>query len=151
MLFGWLIPNTVATSNNTESLSSIDKHYLLDQKFKSSRSNLTKLYSRLIDKSSGKNMVKIKSLLDEFQRETLERRHCRLEMIDSDINTTLCAQIDCLESEILEFAHKWISVPKRDFEFMNFLVDLERIGDSLRLLFKSEDTEISHFQLAAAS
>jgi len=149
MLFGWLVPNSTIESSK-ENVTVIDQHYSLDRKMKNSKSNIFKLYSHLINKSSGKNIVKIKSLLNEFQQALEERRLYRQSFIDDGLDMETCEQIACLEHELADFCHKWIHVSKQSFEFMNFLVDLERIGDTIRLLIRSEEVGLQHYQLPQA-
>jgi len=151
MLFGWLVPTTVVDSHSTKKLSAIDTRYVLDQRFKRSSSNILKLYSQLINKcSSGKNIAKLKSLLGELQQQLIEHRQCRLGLMDDEIGSDICEQIECLEMELLGFTKQWIVVSKSNFEFMRFLVGLERIGDNIRLLFKAEDELLQEYPLAKA-
>jgi len=155
MLFGWFVPNaTMSTKDSSdiiaETLNVFDAGFIWDEKLKRSRSKVLASYSRLIDKSSGKNIVKIKSLLGDFQQELILRRNFRLDMPEAVIATLSWEQIECLESELLQFTRKWIEISKQQFEFMNFLVDLERIGDSIRYLFDCEDQQLQMMQLPQA-
>jgi len=154
MLFGWLVPNTLMSSKTSTDKADlrnvINAGLLLDQKIKRSRSKVLNIYSRLIHRSSGKNILKIKSLLGEFQQEMMTRREYRLDLPEAFLAETSCEQIECLELELLDFTRKWMSMSKQNFEFMNFLVDLERIGDSIRLMFDCEDEQLQLVQLAEA-
>lgn len=154
MLFGWLVPNTLMnskTSNgNAEKTSVIDAGYIFDQKIKRSRSKVLNLYSRLIHRSSSKNILKIKTLLGELQHELITRREYRLDLPEMFLDQDSIEQIECVEAELLAFTRKWMSISKQHFEFMNFLVDLERIGDSIRFLFDCEDEQLQLLQLAEA-
>lgn len=144
MLFGWLLPNTIIEETPREVISAQENWQLLEHKLNCNKSNMLKLYSKLIYKSSSKNILKIKSLLNEFQHELLERTLC-CQVLQSENPIECEATLGGLRHEIASFTKKWIGVNKQDFEFMNFLVELEHIGDSMRGLFAMEDKYI-HMQ-----
>ena len=150
MLFGWLVPNTVVDTQSANKSSALSSRNLMGHKMKCNRSNILKTYSRLIHKSSGKNIVKIKSLLGEFQNELTQRESWRAMMFEGQCDTETTQAIDSLNTQMINFAKKWIVVEKKNFEFMNFLVELEQVGDAIRLMFKVEDQYLQQIYFAQA-
>jgi len=139
MLFGWLATNYVE-DRSIEKTRDIESRYSLDLRLKQNKSNILKMYARLIDKCSSRNITKIKSLLGELQQMLFERRQLRVNLTSEQIDSGALVEITALERDLLKFCQEWILIKKQNFEFMNFLVGLEQIGDTIRLLMNLEET-----------